>query len=113
MPSEARVSDKDAYSHECISFGFWAGDDNVREPAFYSYTFPSPEGLDAQRLEPAEANWIMNNGTPMAILTYADLKRLDNPRTVLLEFLESSYLAGAELAGWDIKHFKVPTLKDL
>jgi len=67
MPAEARTSDKDAYSHECISFGFWAGDDNVQEPAFYSYTFPAPENLDNQPLEPGNANWIMNNGSSMAI----------------------------------------------
>jgi hypothetical protein len=41
-----RLSDKDAYSHEVISFGFWAGDENVPAPAFYSYTYPSPQGLD-------------------------------------------------------------------
>ena len=113
MPAEARTSDKDAYSHECISFGFWAGDDNVQEPAFYSYTFPAPENLDNQPLEPGNANWIMNNGSPMAVLTYADLKEKDNPRKILLEFLESAYQAGASLAGWDIESFKVPPLKEL
>ena len=113
MPQEARVSDKDAYSHECISFGFWAGDENVQEPAFYSYTYPAPENLEAQPLEPEEANWILNNGTHMAVLTFADLKEYDHPETQLLEFLESAYLAGAELAGWDIDNFKVPPLKEL
>ncbi|QYA24787.1 hypothetical protein G3I01_04450 [Gramella sp. MT6] len=113
MPAEARTSDKDAYSHECISFGFWAGDENVQEPAFYSYTFPSPENLDNQPLEPGNANWIMNNGSPMAVLTYADLQEVDNPRKILLEFLESAYQAGASVAGWDIENFKVPPLKDL
>ena len=113
MPKEARISDKDAYSHECISFGFWAGDDNVQEPAFYSYTYPSPEGLDEKPLDPKEANWIVNNGTPMAVLTYADLLEMDNPKVKLLEFLESSYVAGAELAGWDIEDFNVPPLSEL
>ena len=113
MGKEARISDKDAYSHECISFGFWAGDENVQEPAFYSYTYPSPDGLDNQNLEPEQANWIVNNGTPMAVLTYADLCEMDNPKARLLEFLESAYVAGAELAGWDMDEFKVPPLKDL
>ena len=113
MCKEARISDKDAYSHECISFGFWAGDENVQEPAFYSYTYPSPDGLDNQNLEPEQANWIVNNGTPMAVLTYADLCEMDNPKARLLEFLESAYVAGAELAGWYIDEFKVPPLKDL
>lgn len=113
MPEEARLSDKDAYSHECISFGFWAGDDNVQEPAFYSYTYPSPEGLDREELQPAKANWIMNNGTPMAILTYADLRKEENPEKVLLEFLESAYQAGARRAGWPIDELKVPPLSEL
>lgn len=113
MPAEASIPNKDAYSHECISFGFWAGDENVQEPAFYSYTFPSPVGLDKKPLEPKQAHWIMNNGTPMAMLTYADLKEVDNPRKILLEFMESAYIAGAELAGWDIENFKVPALENL
>jgi hypothetical protein len=28
---------QEAYSHEVVCFGFWAGDDNVREPTYYSY----------------------------------------------------------------------------
>lgn len=113
MPAEARISDKEAYSHECISFGFWAGDENVPEPAFYSYTYPAPEGIDKKELEPASAKWIMNNNSPMAILTYADLATEKEPRKILLDFLESSYLAGAELANWDIQKLTVPPLKDL
>lgn len=113
MPKEARISDKDAYSHECISFGFWAGDENIQEPAFYAYTYPSPENLDTQPLDPKAANWIVNNGSPMAILTYADLRKEDYPEKVLLDFLESAYQAGAQLAGWDINEFKVPPLKEL
>ncbi len=32
----------EAYSHEVISFGFWAGDRVNRFPAYYSYTAPEP-----------------------------------------------------------------------
>lgn len=113
MPTEARISDKDAYSHECISFGFWAGDENVQEPAFYSYTFPAPKDLEKKSIKPTQASWVMNNNSPMAVLTYANLAKEDNPRKVLLEFLESTYQAGAQLAGWDIKELTVPPLKDL
>lgn len=110
---DARLSDKDAYSHECISFGFWAGDENIPEPAFYSYTFPSPEGLDQEPLTPSPAVWIDNNGSPMALLKYSDLLSRDDPRTVLLAFLESAYQAGAKRAGWDIENFRVPALDKL
>lgn len=40
--------EKEAYSHEVISFGFWFGDDTIKEPAFYCYTYPSPEGIDKE-----------------------------------------------------------------
>ena len=113
MGSDARISDIDAYSHECISFGFWAGDENIPEPAFYSYTFPAPEGLDKERLEPASANWVDNNGSPMAILKYSDLLTMADLREGLLSFLESAYRAGAKRAGWDIEDFKVPPLEEL
>jgi hypothetical protein len=35
----AGVVEREAYSHENISFGFWAGDENIRAPAFYGYCF--------------------------------------------------------------------------
>lgn len=113
MPAESRLSDKDAYSHECISFGFWPGDNNVPEPAFYSYTYPSPPGLRKRILSPKAAGWKENNGTPMAMLTYADLKKEKEPRTALLEFLESTYQAGAKLAGWPINELKARDLNSL
>ncbi|TVR77740.1 MAG: hypothetical protein EA412_10305 [Chitinophagaceae bacterium] len=113
MPESARLSDKDAYSHECISFGFWAGDDNMQEPAFYSYTYPSPEGIEKQNLLPEKAEWIDSNGSPMAILRYSDLLKSSNPRVDLLDFLESAYQAGASLADWPVKKLTVPPLSAL
>ena len=113
MNDEARISDKDAYSHEVISFGFWVGDDNLPEPAFYSYTAPSPPNLDKEPLLPEHAFWIDSNGSPMAILKYQDLLRSEDPRLDLLNFLESSYQAGAKLAKWDIGGLTVPPLEEM
>ena len=83
----------------------------MREPAFYSYTYPSPEGLDKKEILPETAMWIEANGSPMAILKYEDMRNADDPRWTLLSFLESTYQAGAKLAGWDIERFKVRELK--
>jgi len=113
LDSSARVSDKDAYSHEAISFGFWAGDDVVKEPAFYAYTYPSPEGIDKEPLKPEKAAWIDSNGSPMAFLRYEDLLSEEDPKKALLDFFESSYLAGAKLANWNIEEFKVKALDEL
>lgn len=113
MAADARLSDKDAYTHECISFGFWAGDENVTEPAFYSYTYPSPEGLDQEKLSPSSAEWVNSNGSPMAILKYNSLLTEDDPRKALLDFMESAYQAGAKRANWDLEKLTVPALKNL
>lgn len=113
MPPESSVSNKDAYSHECISFGFWAGDDLVPEPAFYSYTYPSPKDLDKEPIQPASAEWIDSNGSPMAIFKYKHLLHSENPEQDLFNFLESTYKAGAKKAGWDMKTFQVPDLSEL
>ncbi|MEM9446777.1 MAG: DUF5996 family protein, partial [Verrucomicrobiota bacterium] len=83
-----------------ISAGFWAGDENVRGAAFYSYAYPSPEGIDQIKLQPASANWIDSNGRPMAVLMYDDLLKEENPRQALLDFLQSTYDAGAKAANW-------------
>ncbi len=113
LPAEARTSDKDAYSHEVISFGFWPGDENTPEPAFYSYTYPSPKDLEKEKLQPASAEWVDNNGSPMALLRYNDLIKTGNPKATLLAFMESAYQAGAKLAMWDVEGFTVPDLEDL
>jgi hypothetical protein len=106
-------SDKDAYSHEVVSFGFWAGDENIPAPAFYSYTYPSPENLQQQSLKPSSAYWKNNNGSPMALLMYDDLKKEIDQRKGLLDFLESAYVAGATLIGWNVEQMRVPEVNDM
>ena len=90
---------KEAYSHEVISFGFWAGDSNLHEPAFYSYTYPEPKNLGEQPLQPSDANWITANGTSMALLKYHDLINESDPESALMAFLKSAYEAGMTLTG--------------
>lgn len=94
---------KEAYSHEVISFGFWPGDENIRFPAFYSYTWPEPETLTQQPLHPAQASWIKRETGSLALLTYEDMRSSAKPHATLLDFLESAYQAGATIAKWDIK----------
>lgn len=113
MDESARILEKDTYSHEQISFGFWAGDDNLQEPMYYSYTYPSPEGIDKEILQPKAAKWAESNGSPMALLRYEDVKSADDPAGAVMAFLESAYQAGAKRAGWNIEELKVPAIKQL
>lgn len=100
--------EREAYSHEVISFGFWFGDDKtVPAPAFYSYTAPEPAGLAHEPLTPASATWADSNGAHLALLMYDEVRDLPNVREVVLEFLESAYQAGAKRAGWDVKDLEL------
>jgi hypothetical protein len=101
LPEETDSVTREAYSHEVISFGFWPGDANVREPAFYSYTAPEPEGLTRHPLSPEAASWLSEGGT--ALLTYEEVRNSASPTETLLEFMESAYQAGANSAGWNIE----------
>jgi hypothetical protein len=98
---DADAVTQEAYTHEVISFGFWPGDQNTGQPAYYSYTAPEPEGLRERTLRPEQAAWTELYGGSLAVVPYEDVRTADDPRATLLAFLESAYEAGADLAGWD------------
>jgi Family of unknown function (DUF5996) len=91
----------EAYSHEVVSFGFWAGDANTPFPSFYSYTAPEPGGLRDRPLRPDAARWTDTGNGSLAILPYDDVRGAEDPRTMLLAFFQSAYDAGSSAAGWD------------
>ncbi len=103
-PLDADRVTQEAYSKELISFGFWAGDDNLGDAAFYSYTAPQPDGVREQPL--AGGEWTDTGAGLLAILPYETVRTASDPRTVLLAFLQSAYEAGARSAGWDIASFE-------
>lgn len=98
--------EREASSHEMISFGFWAGDQNIREPAFYAYMYPQPAGFMNEPLSPKEAFW--NHQAGLALLKYNDVRNSDSPEKAVLDFLESVYQAGAKRANWDIEALRLP-----
>lgn len=99
---------REAYSREVISFGFWFGDENFPEPAFYSYTAPEPQGLELEPLRPDTASWTEARGGHLAVLRYEDVRTLPDPRATILDFYESAYQAEARRAGWDIRRYACP-----
>jgi len=90
---------REAYSHEVISHGFWPGSGNVSAPAFYAYAAPEPTGLTQATVRPGSAFY--NPETSGFVLLYDDVRRADDPDRRLMEFLQTTYEAGANLAKWD------------
>ncbi len=88
----------EAYSHECISAGFWPGNGGYGKAAFYCYAAPVPEGLSETVLTGQGA---FNTKLGEFLLDYDDVRRTLNPSQTVLDFLQSSYSAAADTAKWD------------
>jgi uncharacterized protein DUF5996 len=90
---------REAYSHEVSSAGWWPGGGAVDGPAFYAYAAPEPAGFSDARIEPAEAFY--HPEMKEFIYRYDDMRAAPDPRAALLEFLQTTYEAGASLGAWD------------
>ncbi|RZL91713.1 MAG: hypothetical protein EOP82_12020 [Variovorax sp.] len=90
---------REAYSHEVSSAGFWPGNERFPQAGFYSYAYPTPQGFAEARIEPEAAFWTADLGE--WLLPYDAVRTADDPDAVLLRFLETTYRAVADLAGWD------------
>jgi hypothetical protein len=102
-PGADRVT-REAYSHEVISAGFWPGGGDVKGAAFYVYAAPEPPGFSEQKIKPAAAFY--HQQMKEFLLMYDDVRQAVSPREALLDFLQSTYDAGANLARWDRKELE-------
>jgi Family of unknown function (DUF5996) len=99
IPNLPDVVTRDAYSHEVSSCGFWSGTPPVDYPAFYSYAYPEPPGFADARIRPDGAFY--SPDLREFVLPYARVRESSAPEQTLLEFLQSTYEAAADLGGWD------------
>jgi hypothetical protein len=97
---------RDAYSEEVSSAGFWPGGNGLDEAAFYSYAYPAPSGFSAAPVEPAAASF--NQALGEFILPYDAVRTAPDPDATLLAFLQSTYAAAANRAGWDRARLECP-----
>ena len=100
----ADVITREAYSHEVSSAGFWPGGGDIQGPpipgpAFYSYAAPEPPGFATSKIRPQQAFY--HPQLKEFLLMYDDVRTADSPKAALLEFLQSTYEAAADLGNWD------------
>jgi hypothetical protein len=103
MPKAVNV---EAYSHEVSSAGFWPGGNGADDAAFYSYAYPEPEGFRTATVRPSGARYEAKLG--LFILPYAAVRSTSDPDATLLEFLQSTYEAAADLASWKRAELECP-----
>jgi hypothetical protein len=94
-----------------ISHGFWPGGDwpvggRVDEAVFYAYAVPEPAGFRQARLTPKEARYA--EGLGEFLLPYDAVRSAADPQATLLAFMETSFLAAAQRAGWDVDALRHP-----
>jgi hypothetical protein len=99
-PDADRIT-REAYSHEVISAGLWPGGGPIAGPAFYSYAAPEPTGFAEQRVKPAQAFY--HPELKEFLLMYDDVRQATSPHDALMDFLQSTYDAAADLGPWDRK----------
>jgi hypothetical protein len=90
---------REAYSHECMSVGWWPGGGAVAEPAFYAYAYPEPAGCPTAPISPAAAYY--HSELREWILPYEAVRTATDPDAELLSFLQSAYDNVARLGKWD------------
>ena len=98
-PPRKGVISGPAYSHEVCSAGFWPGGGEIKGAAFYAYAAPEPSGFAQASVRPAKAFY--HSGLHEFLLMYDDVRAASSPKATLLEFLQSTYDAGANLGGWN------------
>jgi hypothetical protein len=106
IPALPDAVTREAYSHEVSSGGFWPGGGAIDFPAFYSYAYPAPEGFSEARIEPKAAYYSAELGE--FLLPYDAVRQAEDPEATLLAFLESTYVAAAEVGGWDRSELECP-----
>lgn len=97
-PRPSGVIERESYSHELSEVGFWPGDAVYGAPAFFAFHAPEPDGYARSTVRPQAASWLEANHC--FVLPY-DAVREHDTRAQLLDFFQSTYEAGANLARWD------------
>ena len=89
---------REAYSHEVLSAGWWPGQGGFDAPMFYAYAAPEPPGFRGSAVKPAQAFYDAKLGE--FLLPYNAVRNSSDPKATLMDFLESTYEAGANLGNW-------------
>lgn len=99
---------REAYSHEVSSCGFWPGGGPIPYAAFYSYAYPEPPGFPAASVQPGAAFY--SSELREFILPYDIVRQSASPDDTLLQFLQTTYAAAADLSRWDRGSLERPGL---
>jgi hypothetical protein len=97
-PPGAGVIERYASDAEQVCAGFWPGNERHQAAAFFSYAAPRPAGIEQAPIRPPAAAW--SNEIGEFLLSYDAVREAPDGRRAILDFLDSTYEAGASRLGW-------------
>jgi hypothetical protein len=96
-PFEGSEMEREAYSHENITIGWWPGDERFEHAAFYTIAAPEPALFNSAPIAPPAFYSAPLHGW---YLEHEKVRNADDPEGMLLDFYRKTYNAAADLAAW-------------
>jgi hypothetical protein len=90
---------RNAMDAQEVAVGWWPGDRNTNEAAFYSYAHPAPDGFAGATLEPPVGRWDSNLGE--YLLGWSEVCASPDPHAAALEFAHASFRHACAVCEWD------------
>jgi len=88
---------QETYSHECSSVGFWPGGMGF-DATYFAYTYPEPDRYATAKVRPQAAEF--TDKLREFVLPYEAVRTAAKPAEALMDFCQSTYEVGADLARW-------------
>jgi Family of unknown function (DUF5996) len=84
---------------EQVSIGWWPGDPNHEQAAFFAFAYPAPDGFGDADLSPAAGGWDAKLGE--YVLRWDDIRESPDPHAAAVEFARAAFRHSSAVCGWD------------
>ena len=84
---------------EQVEIGWWPGNADHEEAAFFAFAYPMPEGFAEADVDPAAARWDAQLGE--YVLDWGDIRESPDPHALAMEFASSAFRHACSVCKWD------------
>ena len=84
---------------EQVEIGWWPGNAEHEEAAFFAFAYPMPEGFAEADVDPAAARWDAQLGE--YVLDWGDIRESPDPHALAMEFASSAFRHACSVCKWD------------
>jgi hypothetical protein len=90
---------RNAMDAQEVAVGWWPGDRNTSQAAFYAYAHPAPADFAGAALTPAAARW--DGGLGEYLFDWSDVCASPDPHAAALEFARAAFRHACAVCEWD------------